>query len=61
MTPLQTEYIKYIRKIATIDGLLQSMLSHICDDNEDGIKSCVKALYKLDPGQANKFKELIRK
>lgn len=59
MTPLQTEYIKYVRKIATIDGLLQSMLYHIVEKDDEAIKDSIEALYKLDPGQANKFRTLI--
>jgi hypothetical protein len=59
MTPMQTEYIKYVLKIATIYGLLQSMLYHIVEQEDEGIKDCIEALYKLDPGQANKFKTLL--
>ena len=59
MTPIQTEYIQYVRKIAYIDGLLQSMLSHLSENDEDGIKGCIEALYKVDPDQANKFKTLL--
>lgn len=59
MTALQIEYTKYVRKIAYIDGLLQSMLSHLSDNDKDGIKGCIEALYKVDPDQANKFKTLL--
>ena len=61
MTPLQTEYIKYVRKIATIDGLLQSMLHHIVEKDDEAIKNCIEALYKLDHDQANKFKIILNK
>lgn len=59
MTPLQIEYIKYVRKIATIDGLLQSMQYHIVEKDDEAIKDTIEALHKLDPGQANKFKTLL--
>lgn len=61
MTPLQKEYTRYVREIAYIDGLLQSMLSHIVEKDEEGINECIESLHKYDPGQANKFKELIGK
>lgn len=63
MTELQQEYIRYVREIACIDGLLQAMRYHFIDedDGEEGIKACIEALYELDPGQANKFKEIIKK
>lgn len=61
MTELQQEYIRYVRVIACIDGLLQAMLYHLIDedDGEEGIKGCIEALHELDPGQANKFKTLL--
>ena len=61
MTPLQIEYIKYVREISTIDGLLQAMLHHLVDYDEEGIKACIDALYELDPDQANKFKIILNK
>ena len=65
MTELQREYIKYVREIAYIYGLLQAMLYHLIDfENEgieEGIMGCIESLYKVDPGQANKFKALIEK
>ena len=61
MTPLQTEYIKYVRKIATIDGLLQSMIYHIVEQDDEGIKDGIEALSKLDPDQANKFNIILTK
>lgn len=61
MTPLQKEYIQYVRKIAYIDGLLQSMLSHLSENDKDGIKGCIEDLYKVDPDQANKFKIILTK
>lgn len=59
MTELQKEYTKYVRRIATIDGLLQFMLYHIVEKDDEAIKDCIEALYKLDPGQANKFKTIL--
>lgn len=61
MTELQRAYIKYVRKIATIDGLLQAMLRHLVDYDEEGIKACIDALYKLDPDQAKKFEIILNK
>jgi hypothetical protein len=59
MTPLQKEYIQYVRKIAYIDGLLQSMLSHIAENNIDVIKECLKYLNDVDSNQTIKFEQLI--
>lgn len=61
MTPLQIEYIKYVRKIATIDGLLQAMLHHLAYYDEEGIKACIDELYKLDHHQASKFEIILNK
>lgn len=61
MTELQKEYIRYVREIAHIDGLLQAMLHHISENDTEAIKNCIYNLREYDPGQANTFKTIIEK
>lgn len=62
MTALQIEYTAYVRKIATIDGLLQGMLYHIVDNNVEAIHDTFEYIHELDPigsaGLMNEVKKL---
>lgn len=49
MTALQLEYTKYLRKIATIDGLLQAMLHGIVYNDVETIHNIAQHIEKLDP------------
>lgn len=49
MTALQIEYTKYLRKIATIDGLLQGMLHGIVYNDLETIHNIAQRIQELDP------------
>lgn len=49
MTALQIEYTKYVRKNATIDGLLQAMLHGIVYNDVETIYNIAEHIEKLDP------------
>lgn len=61
MTALQIEYTAYVRKIATIDGLLQAMLYHIVDNNVEAINDTFEYIRKLDPIGSSGLEKEVKK
>lgn len=61
MTALQIEYTAYVRKIATIDGLLQAMLYHIVDNNVEAIHDTFEYIRNLDPIGSDGLKKEVDK
>lgn len=61
MTALQIEYTKYLRKIATIDGLLQAMLHCIVYNNVESIPNIAQRIHELDPIGSDGLKKEVNK
>lgn len=61
MTGLQIEYTNYVRKNATIDGLLQAMLHHIVDNDVEAIHQTFQRIHQLDPIGTNDLKKEVDK
>lgn len=61
MTGLQIEYTAYVRKNATIDGLLQAMLHHIVDNDVEAIHQTFQRIHQLDPIGTDRLKNEVKK